>query len=418
MKAVLPLRHPHLLKVYGAGKTGDYCWIAKEYIHGESLAAVIGRIDAAGKIDWRNVLKIGIYLARALDYAHQISEGLETAYKHGVVHRDIKPQNIVINSKDTVKITDFGLARRLDDGAGLTRTGMALGTPGYMAPEQAQGLSSAVGISADVYALGAILYELLTGRAPFHAETPAKTIQQVISQDPVSPSRLNASVPRDLETICLRCLHKEPHLRYASAAALADDLHRFLRDEVIAARPEGKLGWLARQIRRRPKQSATIAAGALLTVAVVGSGLWLLSDRAAAARAVQADRAATERAAEQDLGDMEKWLRQSAWPEASAALDRAKVRLGDRASIELRRRLDQGAGELELAEKLDAIRPDLTIVGFKRLAIASQTAYAYEDAFRKAGLGQVDDDAEEPGVEAAGLVELLDRSPEPDEGEL
>src|SRR5262249_48770843 len=146
--------------------------------------------------------------------------------------------------------------------------------------------------------LGTILYELLTGRPPFRAETELETVQQVISREPVPPSRLNATVPRDLETVCLKCLYKEPGRRYATAAALADDLGRFQRGEAIAARPERWLGRLARRIRRRPIFSAAVAAGTLAAVALAGGGLWLISERAAAAREVEAERAATERAAD------------------------------------------------------------------------------------------------------------------------
>src|SRR5262249_2357179 len=153
----------------------------------------------------------------------------------------------------------------------------------------------------DVYALGAILYELLTGRPPFRAETEAETIQQVLAQEPLPPSRLNARAPRDLETICLKCLRKEPRFRYGSAAALADALGRFLRGEAIAARPERLLDRLARGVRRHPLSSAASATAALLAVAIVAGGTWTLSERRAASRAADAGRAAVEQAAEHDL---------------------------------------------------------------------------------------------------------------------
>ena len=158
----------------------------------------------------------------------------------------------------------------------------------------------------------------------------------------MAPSRLNARVPRDLETICLKCLHKEPHLRYAGAAALAEDLRHFLRGEAITARPEQWLGRLARRVHRRPVFSAAVAAGTLAVVGLVGGGLWLISERAADARKLENERTATERAAAADLREMVLDLNQSSWPEARAALERAKVRLGDRGSVALRRRLEQG----------------------------------------------------------------------------
>src|SRR5262249_44519554 len=156
----------------------------------------------------------------------------------------------------------------------------------------------------------------------------AETLLQVITENPVPPSRLNASVPRDLETVCLKCLHKEPHRRYDSAKELGDDLGRFLRGEPVMARPERWPERLIRRIRRRPAFSGVVAATALVRLSLAGGGLWLLSDRASAARATRAERAATERAAEEDLREMVARLRASSWPEARAALERARGRLG------------------------------------------------------------------------------------------
>ena len=168
-----------------------------------------------------------------------LAEAVQVAHDHGIVHRDLKPGNVLLTEDGTPKIADFGLARRLDDGASLTRSGIPLGTPNYMAPEQALGLTHSIGPAADVYAPGAILYEAPTGRPPFRADTTAETLRQVIEEEPAPPSRWNAKVPRDLEVICLKCLRKEPHRRYPSAAALAEDLRRFERGERISARPTG-----------------------------------------------------------------------------------------------------------------------------------------------------------------------------------
>ena len=187
-----------------------------------------------------------------------------------------------------------------------------------MAPEQARGEKAAIGPATDVYALGAILYEMLTGRPPFRAETATGTLQQVLHDEPVPPSRLNPGVPRDLETICLKCLHKEPQRRYASAAALAEDLRRFLRGETIAARRAGPLERLARWARRSPAAAALLAVTLLVAITVLGGGSWLIGRQILTARAVEAD-----------LREADRLQQQSAFPEAGTALERARSRLGD-----------------------------------------------------------------------------------------
>ena len=235
-EAVASLRHANIVQVYDVGNVVGRPYFTMELVEGGSLAQQL----AGAPQPARQAAALVVTIAQAIHAAHQ----------RGIVHRDLKPGNILLSADGTPKITDFGLARRLDDGSGLTVSGFPVGTPSYMAPEQARGHKDALGPGADVYALGAILYELLTGRPPFQGETAAETVQQVIFQDPVSPSSLNAKVPRDLETICLKCLHKEAARRYASAAALADDLQRYLYGEAIAARPEGRLERLARRVRR------------------------------------------------------------------------------------------------------------------------------------------------------------------------
>ena len=174
---------------------------------------------------------------------------MHAAHQGGIVHRDLKPANILFTLEGTPKVTDFGLARRLEGGDGLTQSGIPLGTPSYMAPEQARGQSRAVGPAVDVYALGAILYELLTGRPPFRAETAVATLQQVVADEPVAPRRLNPSVPADLETVCLKCLHKEPRHRYASAADQGD------RQQETCRQPRG-LGRTAPDPPGQPLQPA------------------------------------------------------------------------------------------------------------------------------------------------------------------
>jgi serine/threonine-protein kinase len=208
-----------------------------------------------------------------------LAEAVQVAHQHGIIHRDLKPANVLLTGEGIPKIADFGLARRMEDEAGPTQSGIPLGTPSYMAPEQAGGKTSAIGPAVDVYALGAILYELLTGRPPFRGESGAETVQQVLLQEPVPPLQLNAAVPRDLETICLKCLQKTPQHRYATALELAEDLGRFQRGEPIAARPVSRPERVVRWARRKPTAAAlALAALTLFCIAITyGANEWRLA---------------------------------------------------------------------------------------------------------------------------------------------
>jgi serine/threonine-protein kinase len=382
-EAVAALRHPNVVQVYDSGEAGGRPYFTMEFLEGGTLADKLTGTPLSAR--------------PAADLVAALARAVQAAHASGIVHRDLKPANVLLTADGTPKVTDFGLARYVEGGPELTLSGTRVGTPSYMAPEQALGRSHAIGPATDVYALGAILYELLTGRPPFKGESTAETERQVIANDPVSPSRLNARVPRDLETICLKCLHKEPHRRYASAAALADDLGSFLRGEAIAARPERRLRRLVRQLRRRPVFSTALAAGLLSAAALTGGGLWLASERAADARAAEAARAASERAANEDLLEMVRSLKASSWPEARAALERARGRLGDGGSAELRRLLEQGERDLEVASRLGAIR----------LNAFESADGQYEETFREFGQVPEDTDAVAARIEASNIGNAL-----------
>src|SRR4051794_1445994 len=265
-EAVAGLRHPHIVQVYEAGDVDGQSYFTMELVEGGSLTQQIQGVPQPV----RKAAALVAILADAIHAAHQ----------SGIVHRDLKPGNILLTADGTPTVTDFGLARRLQGGGALTLSGVPMGTPSYMAPEQAQGQRDAAGPATDVYALGAILYELLTGRPPFRAATAAETLQQVISQEPAPPSRLNDKVPRDLETICLKCLHKEPGRRYASATALADDLRRFSEGRPIQARPAGWAERTWRWGRRNPASAALVATGLALVGLAGGGGVWIVQQRA------------------------------------------------------------------------------------------------------------------------------------------
>jgi serine/threonine-protein kinase len=253
-EAVARLQHPNIVQVYEIGESDGLPYFSLEYVDGGCLTDKIYRQPQLP----RQAAHLTETLARAMQYAHE----------RGIVHRDLKPANILLTADGIPKITDFGLAKRLEGDSSQTKSGTLLGTPNYMAPEQARGDAQNVGPLSDVYALGAMLYELLTGRPPFQGATLGETMLQVERDEPMAPSRLVAKVPRDLETICLKCLQKDPQRRYASAQALSDDLRRFLSDQPILARPASAWERLARWCVRNPSVASLLGAVAVLLMLV------------------------------------------------------------------------------------------------------------------------------------------------------
>jgi eukaryotic-like serine/threonine-protein kinase len=254
-EAVAKLQHPNIVQIFHIDELAGFPYFEMEYVSGGSLAA---RLDGTPRPPCE-AARLMETLAGAMAEAHRL----------GIVHRDLKPANILLTPGGVPKVADFGLAKLLNVESGLTRTDSVLGSPSYMAPEQAEGKNQEIGPAADLYALGAILYELLTGRPPFRGATVLETLQQVKTAEPVPPSRLVPGLPRDLETIALKCLQKDPGKRYESAAALAEDLRRYQAGEPIAARPVGPAERAWRWCRRNKGLAAAIGLAALLLVAAL-----------------------------------------------------------------------------------------------------------------------------------------------------
>ncbi len=281
-EAAASLDHPGIVPIFEIGEHEGQHYFSMGFVEGQSLAQRL----AEGPLPPRAAAESMVKVVDAIEYAHA----------RGVIHRDLKPSNVLLDTNGNPRVTDFGLAKKLAEDSGLTGSGQIMGTPSFMPPEQAGGKRGEVGPLADVYALGATLYALVTGRPPFQAATAMDTVIQVISDEPVPPRRLNPTIPLDLETICLKCLEKEPARRYASAASLAADLRRFLAGEPVLARPIGTPARLWRWCRRRPVVAALGAAVAalILFVAIAGPLVAVsqsrLRDKAEAAQTAEAHR--------------------------------------------------------------------------------------------------------------------------------
>jgi eukaryotic-like serine/threonine-protein kinase len=272
--AAAVLDHPNIVPVYEAGELGSVAYIVSAYCEGPSLSA------------WLKARHQPVPARAAARLIATLGHAVQHAHDRGILHRDLKPSNVLLQATAgsdpaatdlavlVPRVTDFGLAKLKQDDGDLTRSGAPIGSPPYMAPEQAAGRLRDLGPATDVYALGATLYEVITGRTPFRGETPTETIRQVIDDEPIAPRVLRPDIPRDLETVCLRCLNKDIARRYHSAAALAEDLERLLAGQPIHARPASLLERALKWSRRRPAHAALVALAVIITIGSAGAMAW------------------------------------------------------------------------------------------------------------------------------------------------
>jgi serine/threonine-protein kinase len=327
-EAVARLQHPNIVQIYEVGEHDGRPYLTLEYVDGVGLDRRLRESPLAARA--------------AAELLQTLARAVQAAHERGIAHRDLKPANVLLSADGTPKVGDFGLAKRLADTGDdaptpRTRTGALLGTPNYMAPEQAGGAKD-VGPAADVYALGAILYECLTGRPPFQGATVLETLEQVRFQEPVPLGRLQPHLPRDLQTVCHKCLEKDPRRRYPSAGELADDLRRFLAGEPVRARPVSARERLAKWVRRRPAAAGLAAVSALAALALL---LGLLGHNARLQREVRRAEAG-ERAAQRQRRRATADYRQ-----ARQALEKMLGRLDDKRLAEVPRLRELREGLLE-----------------------------------------------------------------------
>jgi hypothetical protein len=328
-RAMARLSHSHIVQIHDVLEHDGKVYLALEYLEGGSLDARL-----------KNHL---MPPEKAAELVATLAGALHSAHQAGVLHRDLKPSNVLLTADGIPKVGDFGLAKLLDGAGEQTATGAIVGTPSYMAPEQALGQSRELGPAVDVWALGAILYELLTGRPPFLGVTALETLEQVRRAEPVAVRQLNPQAPRDLETICLKCLEKDPKRRYTSAQELAGDLGRHLRHEPITARRVGLLGRGWRWCRRHPSRTALLAVSVVAVLVVVGLVLWfnrqlsgeLAATESARRSAVAARAALHESLTVQVAGRLDADLRQLA--EVARTLATGLAESGEDSELELAR---------------------------------------------------------------------------------
>jgi serine/threonine-protein kinase len=402
VEAVALLRHPNIVQVYEVGEHSGRQYFSMELVEGGSLALKLNQALPTP----RQAAELVATLAVTVQFAHQ----------SGIIHRDLKPANILLTGQPGAdgkphawgapKIADFGLARFVHAGPELTLPGTRLGTPSYMAPEQALGKASDIGPAVDIYALGAILYESLTGHPPFEAPTAVETERRVIFEEPVPPSRLKAGVPRDVETICLKCLHKNPTRRYASAQDLADDLHRFLDGKPVRARPVGVAERTLKWARRRPAAALLVVVLLGLVVAATGLGVWLNQQKTEQQEA----KFQRQKQARKDIGDALERLvplrKNEQWRVAESALTEAATHLADADSPDLAKQLSRAQADIQLAIDLERVRESKPVRGGWDLD-NERRATAYQELFNRWKLRISDVDSLVSTIQASDIREQI-----------
>jgi tetratricopeptide (TPR) repeat protein len=382
IETISRLDHPHIVPVYEVGERGGVPYFSMKLYPGGSLARRSGTPTADPRADARTVETI----ARAVHHSHQ----------RGVLHRDLKPSNILLDEAGQPHVADFGLAKQFDPTAGATMPSQIVGTPAYISPEQARG-DELVTTASDVYGLGTILYELLTGEPPFQAETALATLWQVMERAPRPPRLVNPRVQADLETICLKCLEKEPARRYASALELAEDLARWQRGEPISVRPVGRFESVVRWCRRRPRDAALAALLFVLLALATGTAWWL--DRSAVEQREALRQQELRQQVEQELlgqqararvrgalAQIPSLRKRFLWSEAETVLLRAEQEVNDFALDDLHDDVRRAQREVAIAARLDEIRLDRVTNNDEAGAGRARAARNYREAFREYGL--------------------------------
>jgi serine/threonine-protein kinase len=409
-EAVARLRHPNVVQVYDVGEHEGRPYFTMEFVDGGTLSQALAGTPQSS--------------TKAAEAVATLARAVQAAHASGIIHRDLKPSNVLVTGDGTLKVTDFGLAREIESEPDFTLTGTRIGTPSYMAPEQALGKASAMGPLIDVYALGAILYEALTGRPPFKAETAAETERQVISEEPVAPSRLNSRVPRDLETICLKCLQKDRQRRYVSAAALAGDLQRFAEGRPIEARPVGWGGRLWRWSRRKPAAAALVATALAFVGLALGGAMWIARQRSEQRTQIARQEGQATEAVKSAVEKAAALQQQGRWPEARAVFDDVERFLGPSSPENLREQLRQARADANMVAELEEIRLRILEGNVEDPADSATFGEMYARAFQNYGIELMTLAPEEAALRIdnsaicetllAFLHDWLFRGPEPD----